>query len=38
VVSVEFADAKHASSFERYLETGSGRAFCKRHFGPCAEE
>jgi hypothetical protein len=36
-VALEFADAKNAARFERYLKTGSGRAFAKRHFGPCAE-
>jgi putative endonuclease len=34
VVSLEFADARLAARFERYLKTGSGRAFSKRHFGP----
>lgn len=34
VVSIELADAKAASRFERYLKSGSGRAFAKRHFGP----
>jgi predicted GIY-YIG superfamily endonuclease len=33
VVSLEFADARIAGRFERYLKTGSGRAFAKRHFG-----
>jgi predicted GIY-YIG superfamily endonuclease len=33
VVSLEFADPKLAGRFERYLKTGSGRAFAKRHFG-----
>ena len=33
VVSLEFADPKIANRFERYLKTGSGRAFAKRHFG-----
>lgn len=33
VVSLAFADATTASRFERYLKTGSGRAFAKRHFG-----
>jgi putative endonuclease len=33
VVSLEFADATTAAQFERYLKTGSGRAFAKRHFG-----
>jgi putative endonuclease len=37
VVSLEFRDATVASRFERYLKTGSGRAFGKRHFGPAAE-
>jgi predicted GIY-YIG superfamily endonuclease len=34
VVSLEFADAKSAARFERYLKSGSGRAFAKRHFAP----
>jgi predicted GIY-YIG superfamily endonuclease len=38
VVSLEFADARVASRFERYLKTGSGRAFAKRHFGVQAGE
>jgi putative endonuclease len=33
VVAIEFADATVARRFERYLKTGSGRAFAKRHFG-----
>jgi putative endonuclease len=33
VVSLEFADATIAGRLERYLKTGSGRAFAKRHFG-----
>ncbi|RPI07368.1 MAG: GIY-YIG nuclease family protein [Zetaproteobacteria bacterium] len=32
VVSLEFAHAESAVAFERYLKTGSGRAFAKRHF------
>jgi predicted GIY-YIG superfamily endonuclease len=32
LVSLEFADAGAAGRFERYLKTGSGRAFAKRHF------
>ena len=32
VVSLEFTDATTAARFERYLKTGSGRAFAKRHF------
>jgi len=31
-VSVEFADELVAAQFERYLKSGSGRAFAKRHF------
>jgi putative endonuclease len=34
VVSMEFADAQSAIRFEKYLKSGSGRAFAKRHFGP----
>ena len=33
VVCLEFADAAIAARFERYLKTGSGRAFATRHFG-----
>ena len=33
VVSLRFADATTAARFERYLKSGSGRAFAKRHFG-----
>ena len=33
VGALEFADATTAWHFERYLKTGSGRAFAKRHFG-----
>ena len=32
IVSIEFADAKKAAAFERYLKSGSGRAFAQRHF------
>jgi putative endonuclease len=32
VVSLEFADEQVARRFERYLKSGSGRAFAKRHF------
>jgi putative endonuclease len=32
IVSLEFARAASAIAFERYLKTGSGRAFAKRHF------
>jgi predicted GIY-YIG superfamily endonuclease len=32
VVSVEFASEPSAVAFEKYLKSGSGRAFAKRHF------
>ena len=32
MVAVSFADVRKANAFERYLKTGSGRAFAKRHF------
>jgi predicted GIY-YIG superfamily endonuclease len=32
VVSLEFTNESVALAFERYLKTGSGRAFAKRHF------
>lgn len=32
VVSVGFADTAKAAAFERYLKSGSGRAFAKKHF------
>ena len=32
VVSLEFATEQTALAFERYLKSGSGRAFAKRHF------
>ena len=38
VVSMEFATAKAASAFERYLKSGSGRAFAKRHFALIPDE
>jgi putative endonuclease len=31
-VLIEFSDEKRAVRFERYLKSGSGRAFAKRHF------
>ena len=31
-VVIEFDDEDRAVSFERYLKSGSGRAFAKRHF------
>ncbi|MGB7218534.1 MAG: GIY-YIG nuclease family protein [Vicinamibacterales bacterium] len=33
MVAIEFADENAAGRFERYLKSGSGRAFAKRHFG-----
>ena len=32
LVTIEFADASTAGRFERYLKSGSGRAFAVRHF------
>jgi putative endonuclease len=32
-VTIELADERRAIEFERYLKSGSGRAFAKRHFG-----
>jgi putative endonuclease len=34
IVSIEFPDEPTAAGFEKYLKTGSGRAFAKRHFAP----
>jgi len=31
-VVIEFPDEERAGRFERYLKSGSGRAFAKRHF------
>jgi hypothetical protein len=33
VVSLEFPTEKEAVRFEKYLKSGSGRAFATRHFG-----
>jgi putative endonuclease len=33
-VVIGFADEPTAIRFERYLKSGSGRAFAKRHFEP----
>lgn len=33
-VVIEFTDQARAVRFERYLKSGSGRAFAKRHFEP----
>ena len=32
LVAMEFTDEDRAARFERYLKTGSGRAFARRHF------
>jgi putative endonuclease len=32
IVVLEFATESAAARFERYLKSGSGRAFAKRHF------
>jgi putative endonuclease len=32
LVTIEFATEQQAIRFEKYLKTGSGRAFAKRHF------
>jgi hypothetical protein len=29
---IRFSDPSRARAFEKYLKTGSGRAFCKEHF------
>lgn len=34
VVALEFPSESEAVRFEKYLKSGSGRAFTKRHFGP----
>ena len=33
-VVIQFSDEWRAIHFERYLKSGSGRAFAKRHFKP----
>jgi predicted GIY-YIG superfamily endonuclease len=37
ILSIEFPDESGAAKFERYLKSGSGRAFAKRHFAPLDE-
>lgn len=37
-VSLEFPSEEAAVRFEKYLKTGSGRAFAKRHFGPTVNQ
>lgn len=34
LVTIEFATEQAALKFERYLKSGSGHAFSRRHFGP----
>ena len=34
IVLIEFPDEAAAARFERYLKSGSRRAFAKRHFAP----
>jgi predicted GIY-YIG superfamily endonuclease len=34
VVAFEFRDESAAARFERYLKSGLGRAFARRHFSP----
>jgi predicted GIY-YIG superfamily endonuclease len=37
VVSLEFPSESEAVRFEKYLKSGSGRAFTRRHFGPAGK-
>ena len=32
VVAIKFSDDQKADAFERYLKSGSGHAFARRHF------
>ena len=36
VVAIEFIDERTAVRFEKYLKSGSGRAFANRQFNPAA--
>jgi len=38
VVSLEFPTEKEAVRFEKYLKSGSGRAFASKHFGRSLED
>ena len=38
VVTIQFRTEKDARRFERYLKSGSGRAFARRHFAPAEPE
>jgi putative endonuclease len=37
VVAMHFPTERKAVRFERYLKSGSGRAFAKRHFAPARD-
>jgi putative endonuclease len=37
LVTLEFPNERAAAHFEKYLKSGSGRAFAKRHFAPVEE-
>src|SRR5215204_4219961 len=37
LAAIEFPDEPTAARFEKYLKSGSGRAFAKRHFGAPAK-
>jgi putative endonuclease len=37
VVSMEFPTEQEAVRFEKYLKSGSGRAFATRHFAPAID-
>lgn len=36
IALIELADEQTAVRFEKYLKSGSGRAFAKRHFAPAS--
>lgn len=38
LVVLHFGDESTARRFERYLKSGSGRAFARRHFAPAEPE
>jgi putative endonuclease len=38
VVSLAFPNESAAARFEKYLKSGSGRAFAKRHFSPDGDQ
>jgi predicted GIY-YIG superfamily endonuclease len=37
-VTIEFPTEEQAARFEKYLKSGSGRAFAKRHFAASGEQ